>query len=115
MRGSMSGELGDANLRGGGDESLRVGVTGRGADLGGVSVLDDAAVVHGRDLRGEVANHGHGMRDEEVGEREFALKVAQQIGDLRGDAHVEGREGLVEDDELGTEGEGAGNVDSLAL
>jgi hypothetical protein len=55
------------------------------------------------------------MRDEEVGEAEFALQIAEEVDDLRADADVEGGDGLVEDEELGAEGEGAGDVDALAL
>ena len=55
------------------------------------------------------------MRDEEVGEGEFALEIAEEVDDLRADGDVEGGDGLVEDEKFGAEGEGAGNVDALAL
>ena len=55
------------------------------------------------------------MRDEEVGEGEFALEIAEEVDDLRADADVEGGDGLVEDEEFGAKGEGAGDVDALAL
>ncbi|MEO8727243.1 MAG: hypothetical protein ABI383_14105 [Acidobacteriaceae bacterium] len=41
--------------------------------------------------------------DEEVGEFAFALQLAQEIDDLRADAHIERGDGLVEDEEAGVE------------
>ena len=34
---------------------------------------DDPAAIHDGDACGEIADHWHGMRDEEIGEAEFAL------------------------------------------
>src|SRR2546421_4943828 len=55
------------------------------------------------------------MRDEEIGEAEVALKLRQQVDDLRADADVEGGDGLVGDDELRIECQGASDPDALAL
>ncbi len=77
---------------------MRVKLARGVADLGGVSVFDHAPVMEHGDAGGEIAHHGHGMRNEQVGEREFALEVAQEVGDLRGYADVERGEGLVEND-----------------
>ena len=62
-------------------------------------MLDDAKVV----------------RDEEIGEPELLLQVLQQIDDLRLDRDVERRDRFVADDELGTEGQRAGDADPLPL
>ena len=53
--------------------------------------------------------------DEDVGESEVALQVLQEVQDLRLHRHVEGRDGLIADDQLGVDGEGARDADALAL
>ena len=55
------------------------------------------------------------MGDEEIGEAELALQVAQQVDDLRADRDVERADRLVEDEEARAQGEGARDVDALAL
>src|SRR3954454_16287905 len=62
-------------------------------------MLDDAQVV----------------RDEDVGEIEPVLEVHEQIEDLRLDRHVEGRDRLVEDDELRLQGKSPGDTNALPL
>ena len=54
--------------------------------------------------------------DEEVGQPlSSLLQVLQQVDDLGLDGDVEGRDGLVADDERGVAGQGAGDADALAL
>ena len=53
--------------------------------------------------------------DEQVGEAELLLQVLQQVDHLRLDRHVERRHRLVADDQLGLDGERAGDADALAL
>ncbi len=67
------------------------------------------------DVRREIADQRHGMGDEEVGESEIALEVAEEIDDLRANRDVEGGDGLVEDEHFRAESEGAGDIDALAL
>ena len=55
------------------------------------------------------------MGDEEIGQVELGLQVLEQIDDLGLDRDVEGGHGLVTDDQLGIEGEGPGDADTLAL
>ena len=55
------------------------------------------------------------MRDEQVGQAEIFLQLFEQVYDLRGYAYVESADGLVGDDEAGTQGKGAGDSDALAL
>ena len=43
------------------------------------------------------------------------MQLLEQIDDLSADADVEGGDGFVGDDELGTQGEGTGDADALAL
>ena len=53
--------------------------------------------------------------DEEIGEAELLLQVLQQIDDLGLDRHVERRDRLVADDQLGLDRERARDADALAL
>ena len=55
------------------------------------------------------------MADEQVAKAKAILEVVQEVQDLGLNAHVEGGDRLVTDKELGLEGEGAGDSDSLAL
>ena len=54
------------------------------------------------------------MRDEHDRGVDLVLEVAEQVEDLRLDRHVEGRGGLVGDDDLGVAGERHGDHDALA-
>src|SRR5215469_5785295 len=55
------------------------------------------------------------MRNEQVGQVELALQPGEQIHDLRADAHIEGRNRFVGQDEFRAQREGAGDTDALAL
>ena len=77
--------------------------------------LHDPAEVHHRNAVAHVADDREIVRDEEVGEPQLALQVGEQIEDLRPDRDVERRDRLVADDEVGMQGDGAGNADALAL
>ena len=77
--------------------------------------FDDAAQMHHRDAVGNVLDHGKIVRNENVGQAEPPLQVAQQIEDLRADRDIERRDRLVADDELRLDRERAGDRDALAL
>ena len=55
------------------------------------------------------------MSDEQVSQVELLLQVAQQVEDLRLNRNVERRHGLITDDELRPERQGAGDAKPLAL
>ena len=55
------------------------------------------------------------MGDEEVGDTEVRLQILQKVEDLRLDRYVERGDGLVADDELGPQCDGARDADALAL
>ena len=57
----------------------------------------------------------HVVGDEEVRQAELALELAQQVQHLRLDGHVQRRDGLVADDELGPQRQRAGDADALPL
>ncbi len=60
-------------------------------------------------------DRGQIMRDEQIGEAEPRLQIAQQVEDLRPDRHVERRYRLVEHDQPRRQCERAGDRDALAL
>src|SRR3989449_5216330 len=66
-------------------------------------------------FRSDVLDDGQIAGDEEVGEPELRLEVFEQVDDLRLDGHVQGRDGLVRDDELRAHRERARDADALAL
>ena len=53
------------------------------------AALDDLARVHHRDPIGEMLDQAEIVGDEQDGERELALQLAQQAEDLRLNGHVE--------------------------
>ncbi len=55
------------------------------------------------------------MRDEQVGEAKFSLQIAQQVDDLRTNAHIQRGDWLVENHQLRPECERTSDVDALAL
>ena len=77
--------------------------------------LDERAEVHDGDPVGDVAHHRQVVGDDDVGQPELVLQVLEQVDDLRLHGDVEGGDRLVGDDELGRQGERAGDADALAL
>ncbi len=94
---------------------LRIDFAGALADFAPGAGFYDAAALHDCDTIAEVAHQRHGVRDEETSEAVTLLQVAEQVDDLCADRDVEGADGFVEDEELGAQCEGAGDVDALAL
>src|SRR5258708_33016203 len=82
--------------------------------LSGVK-LHDLAAIHHRNARRKVAHDWHGVRDKQVGKSEVALKLREEIHDLRADADVEGRNRLIAHDEFWLKRQSAGDDDALAL
>ncbi|EGJ74926.1 putative peptide ABC transporter ATP-binding protein [Streptomyces sp. Tu6071] len=101
--------------RDGGEQRLRVGVRGVLVDLLVRARLDDAAEVHDGDAVGDVADDREVVRDEDVGEVELLLEPLHEVDDLRLHRDVEGRHGLVGDDDLGAQRETARDADALPL
>src|SRR5215475_3439218 len=77
--------------------------------------LDYLAQVHDRNGVAHVRDGSEVMGDEQVGEAELPLQVAQKIEDLGADGHVEGRDGLIEHDQFGGQGQRSCNGDALTL
>ena len=55
------------------------------------------------------------MGDKQVRQPELPLEILQHIDHLGLNGHVQGGDGLVADDELGIDRQGAGDADALAL
>src|SRR6267154_5793614 len=85
---------------------------GEGARL---ALLDDLAEIHDRDRVAHMRDRGEVMRDEQVGQPEFFLQIAEQVQDLRPDRYVERRYRLVEHDEARRQCQGARDRDALTL
>ena len=56
---------------------------GGAKDLFGGARFHDAASLHDGDARGELCDHGQAVRNQQVRKRKFALKILQQLEDLR--------------------------------
>ena len=80
-----------------------------------VADLDDLAEVHHRDLGAEVPHDREVVGDEQERDVELPLQVLEQVDDLRLDRHVERGDRLVGDQQLGVQGQRAGDADALAL
>src|SRR6266536_3212609 len=55
------------------------------------------------------------MRDEQIGESKFALQLRQQIHNLCADTHIQRRNWLIADNELGPQSQSARDHDALTL
>ena len=71
--------------------------------------------MHDGDAVADVFHDPQVVRDEEVGQLELALEVLEQVDDLRLNRHVQGRNGLVGDDEVRVDRERPRETDSLPL
>src|SRR5690606_1157810 len=97
------------------DETLCIGMEGMVEEVGGRAELDDPTAVdhgdpvaHPRDDR-EIVAH------EEPGDAERPAELAEKLEDARLDRDVEGGDGLIEDEEVGLEDDGAGDRHSLTF
>src|SRR6266540_2229873 len=106
------GRLLDRNRR---EQRLRVRMGRAFVDVCLPADLDDLAEVHDGDAIGHVSHDGEIVGDEEVSQTEVALQRFQQVDDLGADRDVEGRDRLVEDDQLWVERERAREADPLPL
>jgi hypothetical protein len=77
--------------------------------------LDDPPEVHHRDPVADVPDDRQVVRDEQVGEAQPVLEPLEEVDYLRLDRHVEGRDRLIGDDEVGVEGERPRHPDPLSL
>src|SRR5260221_2014574 len=102
---------------GGGGERGGAGLGWGGVVVDGVagSGFGDPAEVHDGDGVADVADDFEVVGDEQVGQAEVGLEVGEEVEYLGLDGDVEGGDWFVADDELGAQGQGAGDADALAL
>ena len=77
--------------------------------------LDDAAEVHHRDPRGDAADRGEVVRDEEQGEAALATEPVQQVEQHRAHRRIDRGDRLIADEQVGARGERARDGSALAL
>ena len=90
-------------------------VLGIAEDLRGRSGLDDAPVAEDGDTVREPGDDGEIVRDDQVGEAQLALQLAEKVEDLCLHRDVERRDRLVEQHELGPECQRPRDRDALPL
>jgi hypothetical protein len=87
----------------------------RGEERVAVGHLHHLPEVHHGDAMADVAHDRQVVRHEQVREAELRLQVHQQVHHLRLHRDVERGDGLVADDQLGIQREGAGDAEALPL
>ena len=102
-------------LRLGGEQHLRVGVLRIGEDFGGLARFDDLALLHHRDVAGDLAHDAEIVGDEQQRHAELGLQVLEQREDLRLHGDVERGRRLVGDEQIGAVGERHGDHHPLPL
>jgi len=97
-----------------GEEALGDFAIGGGEEFLGGGLFEDLAVGQERDLVGDGAGEVHGVRDEDEGAA-FGFQVGYDFEDFGCHFGVEGGGRFVEEQQLGADGDGAGDGDALAL
>ncbi len=100
--------------RHGGQQSLRVSLTGRKEDFAHRPLFDLTAVVQQRHPVRHLGHHAHVMGDQHDGGAELDPELAHQLQDLLLHRDVECRRGFVGDKDLGAAGQRHGDHDALA-
>ena len=110
--GGFDCRVGDWHRR---QQGLGVGVQGVYVDRVAGGDFDNPAEVHHGDAVADVADHRQVVGDEQIGQAQALLQFDKHFDDLGLDRHVQGRDGLVADDQAGLQRQGAGDADALAL
>ena len=84
-------------------------------DVVALAVLHDGPPVHHRHPVGQVLDHRQVVGDEQIGQAEIALQIQQEVDDPRLDRHVQRRDRLIQCEDLGLQGQRAGDPDALLL
>lgn len=127
-KGAASGEIGEkrwlptdgeeAIFTGGGDtfkEGVGVGVSGFAEDLGHGAGFNDSPGIKHADSVGDAPDDPDVVADEGDGGAFFGLELIEKAEDLGLESDVEGRCGLVTDEDFGFGDKGDGDDDALAL
>ena len=101
--------------RNGREQRLRIRVQRLAIEIFTGSQFNHFPQVHHGDTVRDVFHHAQVVGDEQVGQPEFPLQVFQDIENLRLDGHIQGRDRLIADDELGAQSQCTRDPDPLAL
>lgn len=96
-------------------QRLRIGVCRlleHGID---VTDFDETPEIHHGDPVSDVTNHSEVVRHKEIRKPELGAQPHEQVDDAGPDRHVEGRDGLIEDQQLGFERQRSRDADPLPL
>ena len=91
-----------------------VRMSGRVIEAPPFGVLDHLAGVHDRNLISQPGHYAKVVSDHDHGHAQFCLELLDELDDLRLHRDIEGRSGLVRDQELGPERQGHGDHGPLA-
>ena len=97
-----------------GQQGLGVGVADPVEQLTGLGLLGHLAGVHDDHPVGAPGDHAHVVGDEDHGHGQLLAEVVDEVEDLGLDGDVEGRGGLVGDEQLGLAGQRHGDHHPLA-
>ena len=101
-------------LGNGANEAPGVGVAALVKDLVGSAELHGVTCVHDHDLVGHVGDDAQVVGDHDDGVTVLLLHLLHKFDNLRLDGHIEGRSGLVGNQDVGIAGESHGDHDALA-
>ena len=96
-------------------QGLRVGVVGLGEQFIRRRAFHHAAQIHDHHPVAEMLHHAKVMADEQVSQPQIFPQVHEQVQHLRLDRNVQRRDRLVTHNEIGLNGQRAGDADALAL
>ncbi len=102
-------------LRDGRQQAPSIRMPRSGEELLDRSLFDDPAEVHHAHPIADVTDDRQIVRDEQVGQPQALLEIEEQVQDLRLDRDVQRGRGLVQDEQLWLQREGARDPDPLAL
>src|SRR5215831_15530979 len=77
--------------------------------------LNDVAEIHHQDPITDELHDVQIMRDEQIRQVQLLLQLHEEIQHLRFDRFIEGRNGLIENDQARSQSQGTGNVHALLL
>ena len=101
--------------RDGGQQAAGVGVDGIFKNLFRGARLQQVAQMEHTDAVRDVLDHGQVVGNEQVGRAGLLLDVFHQVDHLGLDGHIQCRDALIGNDELGVHDEGTGDAHTLAL
>ena len=96
-------------------QRLRIWMERIAVQLVAIGKLHHTAKVHHGHTVADVLDHAQIMRDEQIGETLFLLKLAHQVEHLRADRYVQRGHRFVADHQIRVQDQRTGNADSLPL